>query len=256
METSFLGMPDVTPWLFFAFAAASFCTTFIGVVTGTAGGLMLLAILAMVFPPVVLIPMHTLIMLGVGSSRAIIWRRFIMTGTVVPFTIGCAFGAVAGANIFITLPTGILQGILAVFIIFAVWVPSIGKIGSERGRLVILGFAGTFFGMFVSATGSLVGAIVASAADDRRKFIATMGALMSIVHITKIIAFGVLGVAISTYLPLIAAMIATAALANWSGGHTLARIKERWFRIAFRIFMTALALRLLWVAAHEMQLFS
>ena len=38
----FLGTPDVGMWLFLGLTFASFATSFIGVFTGTAGGLMLL----------------------------------------------------------------------------------------------------------------------------------------------------------------------------------------------------------------------
>ena len=37
----FLGTPDIGPWLFFGLTVASMVTAFIGVFTGTAGGVIL-----------------------------------------------------------------------------------------------------------------------------------------------------------------------------------------------------------------------
>lgn len=255
MESGFLGVPDVGIWLFAGLAAASFLTTFFGVTTGAAGGLLLLTILATVFPPVVLIPLHTLVQLGGNIGRIGLMRHHILTPILVPFAIGSAVGGLAGAQIFVTLPSGLLQGIIAIFVLFALWLPRVGTFGPERGRFALLGFAATFLGVFVSATGTLVTPFLASATPDRRNYVATFGALMAIVHTSKVVAFGLAGVVIGAYLPLIAAMIGTTFLATWLGRMMLDRVPERLFRIVLKTILTLLALRLLWVAARAAEIF-
>ena len=255
MGSEFLGVPDVGVWLFAGLAAASFVTTFCGITTGAAGGLLLLAILATVFPPVVLIPLHTLVQLGSNMGRVAMMRSHILTPILLPFAIGSMVGGIAGAQIFVTVPAGLIQGAIATFILFALWVPKVGKFGPERGRFALLGFAATFLGVFVSATGTLITPFVASASPDRRNYVATFGAVMAIVHTSKLVAFALAGVVIGAYLPLIAAMIATTFLATWLGRMTLDRVPERLFRIALKTILTLLALRLLWVAARAAEIF-
>ena len=157
----------------------------------------------------------------------------------------------AGAQIFISLPTDVLQGILALFILSATWVPGIGRVGPEKGRYALLGFGATFLGVFVSATGTLVAPVLAASIDDRRAYAGTFGVVMCIVHIFKVVAFGALGVVIGAYAPLILVMIAAAFAANWCGSRFLDRMKEQNFRIVLRILLTVLALRLLWVAVGK-----
>jgi uncharacterized membrane protein YfcA len=82
-----------------------------------------------------------------------------------------------------------------------------------------------------------------------------MGMLMCISHITKIVAFTLLGVAVGAYIPLIAVMIAGASFGSWVGGKALSRLPEHLFRAVFRTLLSILALRLLWVAARGMGLF-
>ncbi len=241
-------MPGVDLWLLLGLSAASFVTTFVSIAFAMGGGLMLLAILAMFFPPAVLVPVHTMVQLGVGTARVALMWRYILRDTVLPFTIGAALGALAGAQIFVTLPTTLLQGILGVFIVTVTWLPHLGRFGPERGRFALLGAAATFLGIFVSATGTLVSPFVAASSPDRRNHSATLAVLMTIVHIMKIIAFGTLGVGLGAYLPLVAAMITTAALGSFAGRAVLDRMEESWYRIAFKIVMTILALRLFWVA--------
>lgn len=252
MTETFLGVPDVTPLVFFGFAAASFCTAFVGVSTGAAGGLVLLGLLGLVFPPAVLIPVHTCVQLGVGATRCLIMWRYVLRDTLLPFSIGAVLGAAVGAQVFITLPVGALQGILGVFMLAVTWMPHLGRAGSFGKRFAALGFGASFLGMFVSATGTIVIPIVAAASPDRRNISATVGALMGMVHVTKLVAFGLLGVAMGAYLPLIAAMIATAALGNWGGRLALDHMKEHNFRLVFRIVLTVLGLRLLWMAAGHL----
>jgi uncharacterized membrane protein YfcA len=241
--------PDVGPLLFFGLTFASFATSFIGVFTGTAGGLILLALMAMVMPPASLIPVHTVVQLGSGITRTILMWRYVMRSTLLPFIVGAALGAAAGAKVFIALPPWSLQGILGVFILIVTWLPGLGRIGAERGRFAALGFVATFVGVFVSATGTLVTPIVASAAPDRRNHVATLGALMIFVHIAKMAAFGFIGFAIAQYIPLMAAMILAGAAGNWIGEEALHRTSEYRFRLMLKLFLSALGLQLLWRAA-------
>ena len=240
--------PDVGLLLFASLTFASFATAFIGVFTGTAGGLILLAIMATVMPPAALIPIHTVIQLGSGVTRTLIMWRYVMRSTVLPFMAGTAIGAAAGAQVFVSLPPSTLQIILAIFILVVTWLPKLGRIGAERGRFAALGFAATFLGVFVSATGTIVAPFVASMAPDRRNHAATLGALMSFVHIAKMIAFGVIGVSIGSYAWLMLAMIITGAIGNALGEVALNHVTEQRFRLILQLVLSALALSLLFNA--------
>lgn len=178
METAFLGVPDVDGLIFLGLVLTSLCAAFITGVAGAAGGLLLLGVLALVFPPAVLIPVHTIVMLGDNCGRVVILWRHILWRAMLPFFIGAAIGAAAGGRIFVSLPTATLQLILGVFIIVFTWMPKIASAGSLRGRFGLVGFAATFVGMFVSATGALVGPFVAAACSDRHALIGTFSAVM------------------------------------------------------------------------------
>ncbi len=249
MEASYLGVPGVDALIFYGLGIAAFCTAFLGSVTGTAGGLLLLGVLAQFFPPVVLIPVHTVAQMGANVTRLFLMWQWVMKNTLLPFGIGALIGVVVGANLFVTLPTAVLQVILGCFIILSIWIPGFARAGSLRNRFAVVGFAATFLGVFVSATGTLVSAILAGSSPDRRNLVATFSAHMIWVHSLKVIAFGVLGFAVVDYIPLMAALVAGTSLGGWAGSKALNRIPERGFRIVFKILLTVLALRLLWQAA-------
>ena len=155
METGYLGVPDVDGVIFLGLVLVSLLTAIITAVTGSAGGLLLLGTLALVFPPAVLIPVHTVVMLGDNITRIIILWRHVMRAALLPFFVGAALGAFAGGQIFVTLPTAMLQVILGISIIVFIWMPKIASTGSLGGRFGLVGFTATFAGIFVSATGAL-----------------------------------------------------------------------------------------------------
>jgi uncharacterized membrane protein YfcA len=244
--------PDVGPLMFAGLSVASFVSAFIAVYTGAAGGVLLLAIMAIAMPPTVVIPVHTVVMLGTGLFRSITMWRYVMHGTLAPFIVGSVVGAAVGAKVFVVLPITSLQAILGAFVLLVAWMPKLGRIGGERGRFAFLGFGTTFLGVFVSATGTLLAPFVASAAPDRYRHAATLGALMTIVHIAKMAAFGFIGFAIGSFVPLMAAMIATGAVGNRLGELALNHTNEQRFRLILQLVLTALALRLIWTAVPEL----
>jgi len=190
------------------------------------------------------------VQLGAAGSMAISRWRYLMRDTVLPFTIGTVIGAAIGGRIFVSLPENLLLLALGVSILVLAWVPKLAQFGPERGRFAFLGFLVTFLGIFISATGTLLAAFTAAIAPDRRNHIATLGTLMSIVHIAKLVAFVLLGVSFGSYVPLIAAMIATSFIGTWGGKYALDLIPERVFRIAIQTMLTLMAIRLIWMAVE------
>lgn len=247
-DGQFLGMVGINAWVFAGLSLAAATTAFIAAIVGTAGGLLLIAVMAFVFPPALLIPIHTVVQLGAAGSMAISRWRYLMRETVLPFTIGTVIGAAIGGQIFVRLTENLLLLALGVSILALAWVPKIARFGPERGRFAFMGFVVTFLGIFISATGTLLASFTVAIAPDRRNHIATLGALMSIVHIAKLAAFILLGVSFGNYVPLIAAMIVTSFIGTWIGKYALDIVPERLFRIAIKTMLTLMALRLIWVA--------
>ncbi len=255
MDISFLGMPGLDGPMVAGLSLASFCTAMFGMVTGAGGGPILLALMALVLPPAVLLPVHTVVQLGVSVSRIGLLRHFILWKHVLPFVIGGILGAATAAPIFVNLPGPLLLGFIGAFVLLIAWVPSFGLIGPEKGRFTFVGFVATFLGMFVSSTGLMIAPFVASVSPERRNYAATVAALGMTMHIIKLTAFGFMGFAIGAYLPLMAAMVATAFLGNFVGRLLLTRLPEKAFRVILKALLTVLALRLLWIAARDGGLF-
>jgi uncharacterized membrane protein YfcA len=242
---AFWGIPDISAPMFAVLCFASFVTAIMAVVLGAGGGVMLLILMAFFFPPSLLVPLHTMVQLGVMGGRATLMHKDIMRPCLLPFVLGAGLGAFLGGRLFVSLSAVALQTIIGVLVICIIWAPHIGKVGNLRGRFAAVGFAATFLGVFVSVTGIFIAPFVASAAEDRRSHVATMAGLATLSHILKMIAFSAFGLSIASYWPLVLMMISCGVLGNYVGSQLLNKMSESKFRLIFKIFMTILALRLI-----------
>jgi uncharacterized membrane protein YfcA len=173
-------------------------------------------------------------------------RRHILKQLLPVFVVGAMAGAVLGGQLVVTLPTAILQVVLGLFILYACWAPKFTVRAYTHTKFFLIGFLGTLLGMFIGSSGTLIAPYVAAACPDRREFVATHSVFMTLIHGLKVVVFGVLGFSLGTYLPLIAAMIATAFFGSIFGRAVLNRLPEKVFRRIFQVVLTLLALRLMY----------
>lgn len=226
--------------------AASFVTAAFTAVMSVGGGIMLLALMATLLPPVVVIPVHAAVMSGNNFSRALFMRTYIdWRGVVAPFAVGSIVGVTLGAHVVSSLPSQTLLAILGVFILVMVWLPSTSMKFEIPYKFTLAGIFISFCAMFIGAGGILLGAFFSRDRMAKEKIVATHAAAMVAQHAFKVIAFATLGFSFADYLPLIIAMIASGFAGSWVGRYALRQLPERWFRPLFKVLITLLALRLL-----------
>ncbi len=226
---------------------ASFGTSFITAAFGIGGGGVLLAILASLLPPAVLIPVHGLVQFGSNAGRAVIMFRHRDLGVLAPFAGGSLVGVALGGSVVVQLPPDILRIGVGLFILWSVLA---APPAFMRRSAAIAGGFSSFLTMFFGGTGPFVAAYVKTMGFARMTHVATHALLMTVQHLLKTVAFGFLGFAFSHWLPLIAAMIASGFLGTVAGRQVLVRIDEKRFKIALNAILIVLALRLIWAGGQ------
>ncbi len=223
--------------------AASFVTSFITVAFGIGGGATLLAILASLLPPAALIPVHGIVQFGSNIGRAALMFAHRDQSVLIPFTLGSVVGVALGGSVAVQLPGDVLQVGVGLFILWSVVADPPGFI---RRSAAIAGAFSSFLTMFFGGTGPFVAAYVKAMGVGRMSYVATHSLLMTIQHLLKVMAFGLLGFAYGPWVPLMAAMIASGFLGTLAGRQVLMRIDEQKFRLALNTILVLLALRLIW----------
>ncbi|RBP80039.1 sulfite exporter TauE/SafE family protein [Marinomonas rhizomae] len=246
MSLSVLFFDQVSLDVFILLVAMAGLTSFFTASFGAGGGVMLLAVMAQILPPQLIIPLHGVAQLGSNAGRAVMSWRHIDWKLIGAFLPGAIFGAFIGSFVLVSLPPVIMYLTIAVFILYLCWGPKLPKMVLGAWGTVIAGAVTTLITLFAGATGPLVAAFVKQIYTDRFRTLATFATAMSLQHILKIGVFKVAGFSLAAWLPLLACMVISGAIGTWIGLRLLKRIPDKRFHQIFNIVLTLMALRLIW----------
>ena len=225
------------------------CSTLTSLVTasmGAGGGVMLLAIMAQLLSPGIIIPVHGLVQLGSNLGRSILTWKHIDWHVIAIFLPGTILGAWLGSLILMELPESVWSLAIAAFILYLCWAPPLPKRALGSTGIFLAGAVTTFLSLFIGSTGPLVAAFVKQIHGERFRTISTFATAMILQHAPKAFVFGALGFALQAWLPFIGAMIVFGAVGTWLGLRLLRQLNDRRFGLLFNIVLTGLALRLIW----------
>jgi len=240
-----LGLSETIFWGLVLLSAG---TSFMTATIGAGGGVVMIAAMALLLPPAALIPVHGMVQLGSNLGRAAMSWRHIDWPTMMIFAPFSILGAMAASLVLLQLPVTVIQLTIACFILYLCWGPKLPSVALKKRGMAIAASLTGFLALFIGASGPLVGAFIKARFYERYKVVSTFAATMSVQHIPKAFVFGFAGFAFADWWLLIAVMIVAGLIGTWLGLHTLGKISDRRFDIAFKVILTILALRLLWQA--------
>ena len=226
---------------------ASLVTSFITAAFGIGGGVVLLVFLALVLPPVALIPVHGIVQLGSNAGRACIMLKEVMWRPILPFVVGAMIGAGLGGMVVVQLPPWVVQLALGVFIIWAVF----AKLPPIQQRYVLLGgVVSSFLTMFFGATGNFIAAMVKTMNLDPVPHVATHSLMMTFQHFVKVLIFGLIGFQFGPYMILIIGMLISGFIGTIIGSRFLTKAGGRYFKPVLNTILFLAAARLIWAGVE------
>ena len=232
------------PPLALALIGLSFFTSLITATFSLGGGLLLVVVLALVFPPAVVVAVHGAVQLGSNAGRALVQHTHIQWSFVLWISLGAAAGTIIGGHFASLLPERLLQIAIGGFILLTTWLPHPRIVGNSRVAQVIGGGVISALGMVVGATGPLVAVFIKGLAD-RRQLVATHAMVMTIQNVMKVVVFATLGFVFAAYLPLVIAMVVSGFAGTGLGSRLLLKVPKTAFRWGFRIVLSLVALDLI-----------
>ncbi|MDW3221711.1 MAG: sulfite exporter TauE/SafE family protein [Paracoccaceae bacterium] len=216
---------------------------------GIGGGAVMLAVIATLLPAPAIVPVHGLVQVGSNAGRAFLFRKEVYRAVMMPFLIGALIGIVLGGLFVVQLEAGALQIALGSFIL---WSVAFSPPALMRRSSAITGGLSSFLTMFIGGTGPFVAAYIKTLGLSRIQHVATHAAFMTLQHLLKTIAFGVLGFAFSKWAGLIGLLIASGFLGTVAGRHILFKINEARFKLILNAILIILALRLIYAGGIEL----
>ncbi|MEE4242891.1 MAG: sulfite exporter TauE/SafE family protein [Desulfopila sp.] len=236
-----------------AFSALVVCSFFTSAITaafGIGGGVALLAIMANLMPAAAVIAIHGAVQLGSNVSRLSTLRGFADWKLVLWFSLGSLLGGILGARLAFAVPSHWLRIAMGLFILYSAWLPFF-RLAKSRQSIAFLGSITAFLAMIVGGVAPIVYIVVKDFFDDRRGLVATLAAMISFQQLYKILLFGFFGFAFNSWWGLIMLMILTGHLGTMTGRFFLERISAKRVVPIMRVFLTLMALRLLYLGVLE-----
>ena len=213
--------------------------------TGLGGGILLLAFMTPIFPPVILIPLHGIIQLFSNTSRVILSYRKVNYKIFLLFAIGAGIGSLVGIPVTITIPATISTIVLALAILFFTWLPKIIKVLEFKGKFLVVGALASFLSLFVGATGPLTAPFFLNSELDKDSFVPTKAACQIPIHLFKVIVYLFSGFVLSQWAKEILIAIPMVFAGNYIGKLLVGKFKDSIYRNIIKVVITILVIRML-----------
>ena len=236
-----------TDFAVYVIVLGSFLAAVCNAVFANGGAMIILAITSTVLPVAAIVPIHSTLLIGSTASRAIMFRQHIAWRIAAPFLVGSVFAVAIAARIYVELPESIIAAAIGVVMLVAIWLPEIPWRPRLRHPWAIVGFIHSFFSTLF-AYGALLHAVILHTGLGRRAVVGTMAASLTGMGIFKIAGYAWYGFDYSPYLEIIVFSVLAAFIGTWIGKLLIERISEKLFRAVFRLLVTVMAVRMLYVA--------
>ncbi|MEE9334181.1 MAG: TSUP family transporter [Granulosicoccaceae bacterium] len=225
-------------------------TSLLTAVAGLGGGMLLLALMAQLFAPSILIPLHGIAQFFSNANRGWIHRSKLQWSYLKPFVLGSTIGAFAFVPLLVFVNPTVGALLVGLFILLITWFPN--WLNASRLPYIVSGALTSGLSVLLGATGPLAMSAHPKANWTKEQIIGNHGAAMAFQHGIKVVAYVVAGVRLYEYLPHIVALFASAWLGTFIGTKLLKKFTDDRFKIMLKWALTMLAVRLIVLNAYSL----
>jgi len=223
----------------------SFISTAVSSAFGIGGGFVMIALLSTILPISAMVPVHSVMMVGLSLSRTWYFRKDIDNAIVIPFVLGALIGAISGTSLYVDLPEALIAFCVAVLMLLAVWTPDIRIKRDIPHPFFLIGLIHSFLSALFSF-GGLFQPVMVRTKLNKMQITATLAAGLMFMNLFKVIGYASFGFDFQPYFLVMIVAILVAFPAAKLGKAMLHKISEKQFRSVFKIIMTIFAFRLIY----------
>ena len=225
-------------------------TSLLTAVAGLGGGMLLLALMAQLFAPSILIPLHGIAQFFSNANRGWIHRSKLEWSYLKPFVLGSTIGAFAFVPLVVFVNPTVGALLVGLFILLVTWFPK--WLNASRLPYIVSGALTSGLGVLFGATGPLAMSAHPKANWTKEQIVGNHGAAMAFQHGIKVVAYLVAGVQLYEYLPHIVALFVGAWLGTFIGTKLLRKFTDDRFKTMLKWVLTILAIRLILLNAYAL----
>jgi uncharacterized membrane protein YfcA len=226
---------------------ACFISSTISGLIGMAGGIFLLTImLLMGMPLIAAVPLHALIQLASNATRVYAFRGHLRWSALRIFMLVALPLPIIGMQLIAVLDEQVIKMAIGVLVLVAAWAPKGGLARlPEKTAFASAGALAGTLGVVIGASGPVIAPFMLREGWSNEEVIATKATAQAFIHIQKLIAFGLAGYALGDSLPMLPPLIVAVVVGTFFGKWLLKYLSKERFRLAYRVVLTLVALRLI-----------
>ncbi len=225
-------------------------TSVITALAGLGGGMLLLALMAQIFPPAILIPLHGIAQCFSNASRGILFRKGIQKAYLLPFLLGSLVGAALIAPFVVFIPATVGALLLGVFVLLTTWFPN--QLSAEKLPSWLSGAVTSGLGVVFGAVGPMVMSALPKQHWSKEEITGTYGVATAFQHGFKVLAYIAVGVQLNDYLAHIVVLFVGAWVGTLIGARLLMQVSEVGFKRLLKWVLTLLGIRLVLINAWSL----
>lgn len=214
---------------------------------GMGGGVVLLAVMASMLAPGLVVPLHGIVQMVTNGTRTLLlvkhvaWRIFALYIPLQLVGVVVATRFYRGDSLEWLKPA--IGGFVLVYVLWSLFKPK--RLMLPLWVFALAGFGGGLLTILVGATGPFLAAFFLRDDLEKEQVVATKAMIQLVGHVAKIPAFLAIGFPYGEHLGVVLPLLGAAVAGTWLGTRVLHRMEGRAFKIAFRAVLAILGLRLL-----------
>lgn len=224
----------------------SLVASFVNAAFATGGVYIMLLSSIWVLPVSAAIPLQPAFAAASLLARILFFKQHIRWGIAVTFVVGCLFGVYFGARTFVALPDSLISLLLGIVLLVLLWMPKWKRPLPIRHPFFFVGVVHSYLGALFGVGGVLQPMILRTALT-KLQITATLAVCLLTLDALKVAGYVGFGFSYTDYVPHIIGATVAGFIGTWLGRRVTHRISEQTFRTAFRVFVSLVALRLIYM---------
>lgn len=233
-------------------AIINFLTSAMTAITGMGGGIILIGLMPLFMTASIIIPVQGASQLASNASRVWFGKSALKLDYLKEFIIGSLLGMVVFGIAIRFISLELIPLFIGIYILLMQWSKTFDKLLKKANNFYLIAFIQMGTALFVGVSGPMQIALLNKKYDDNDTVVTTGALMASIIHLAKLVVYGLMGFSFLAHWRVIVLMIVFATLGSWVGVKLRHKIPTDWLKKFLPIGLTIIAIKIIWDAVIKM----